>query len=204
MSRRRRIRDFTAPFVVVVAVGPGCRTPQRAPAPPVPECAKPTFYETVQVPVPSGVGEIFFHDPICEWLDVHGEWHSEVCPEDLLPPAPTDRLIVDDTGGDWVWCFVVRPWPDDPDAWKEGRVRCPDGGPTAVIPDPSEVTIGADRIQISNRTLTCSRYVFANPPYWHPVEKCPAPLLPSLINGATVTDRVGTECFWNDVRVRCP
>ena len=87
---------------------------------------------------------------------------------------------------------------------QKGFVDCPEGGPTVMIPDPRWVRVEHDTIYIEAQSLRCYHQVGRNPPHLEPIDVCPPELLPTLINGATVTEQKDGACFWNDVRVRCP
>ena len=87
----------------------------------------------------------------------------------------------------------------------------PPSGPDAglvvgitVVP-PSETSLdGPDhqRFRFDEDTLTCSREVPANPPYWKAIERCPRKLLPRL-RGLSPTREEVDGCWWHAIEVEC-
>jgi hypothetical protein len=189
--RSRRVRSFRASVVITLA---GCAS--HAPASvPAPARAHP-----IAKPRPRPTSHVVFRDPYCYRISPDGEQREEIdCPDALLPPAPSDRLIVRSSYPTF-GCYRVPGTGED---GTQGRVRCPPGGPTVIASDQILRTSSGVAITLEDRSLTCSRQVYANPPYWTPIERCPTALLPTLAHGVKPTRDDEDGCFWGDIEVQC-
>jgi hypothetical protein len=185
-SSKTRARRFRAPLVITLA---GCAS-HAPPAPPHPH-PHPR-------PHPRPTSHVVFRDPSCVRVSPDDVDQEVECPDALLPPAPSDRLIVHSQfpiDG----CYEVHR-PDDTELH---RVRCPPGGPTVITSDRDVQTRRHVSIRIDEHTLGCEREVFANPPYWKPIDRCPTALLPTLAHGVKPTREEHDHCYWGDFEVQC-
>lgn len=120
------------------------------------------------------------------------------CPDALLPAAPTNRLVYKKYDG----CHRV------PDGY---LVRCPQNGPTAILPDPLMVDSGSSKVRLAEASLTCDQSftidcppgAYCNPPPPKHID-CPASLMPKLAPGVKPTKRAGNRCWFDVVEVACP
>lgn len=186
----RRRTQFASPFVITIA----CGGSPAAPTPPVSRAEPPA----PAAPALPAVGAIRFDDPGCERHTGGGKWEEVDCPDDVLPLAGKDELVVSEDGKR---CFLVyerklgeRTWRYE---WDEGRVRCPPGGPNVQLPARQEIQIDRRRYRIEPESLTCQEEVLGNPPSWRRVE-CPALLVPRVV-GLTPD----TPCSHRGVKVNC-
>ncbi len=216
--RRARRSLFATPMVVTTLAGtPACRSAGPTPrpmVPPAPELAPRDDGDFGDVGTPrakklpiyewgSGTdypeGTLVFVDPECK-REQPGDapWVAEECPEEGLPEPRPEHLVIDAYG----YCTEVYREGDEPRVHGPGRVRCPDGGPTAELPATRVIPWMDTRLSISESSLRCVHEVYANPPYWERVEHCPPELLPRLINGEQPTER--DPCRWHEIDVQCP
>jgi hypothetical protein len=146
-------------------------------------------------------GHIVFDDPTCYQADATGQRAWVECPPELLPPPPKDDLVY--AQGDV--CFPVRA------GGGQGRVTCPPGGATVVLPAVTSKDLGGNsHIAFNTWNMACQQWTdmhcpqgaSCNPPPPTPVE-CPADLLPQLANGEKPTAKKDGKCFWNDYQVAC-
>jgi hypothetical protein len=166
-------REFAAPFVITVGLACSRTEPAR---------------------------EILrFEDADCFARGDDGGIGVVSCPDAVLPTAPRGSLVRVERGDHEARCFV---FPRDPAAEHEGRVRCPDGGPTVILPDPAGTAGGTGVEQFDAYTDTCMMRFDGNPPRWVQ-DRCPPELLPRLAGGLEPTREDGGHCFYGDVEVRC-
>ena len=120
------------------------------------------------------------------------------CPESLLEAPPADRLV-------FTWSDRCQRVPDGV------TVRCPPGGPTALLPDPTSIRRGDEHVSLRIGDLTClhghdtpcAPGVNCNPPPPESVP-CPPELLPRLAPGVKPTKSNGGRCWFDAVEVVCP
>lgn len=203
-------RILAAPFVMTLSVGGCARNDSGEKPPPVPAPAPTTqapgrpvptlVASTTQspTPAPGAPASTLVYDGFSScYREVDGKKQYAECPAALLPVAASDRLVFKYGG-------QCKTAPDDK------RVRCPDGGPTATLPEQTSVDKGGQWTSLQIGTLhclqgvktTCPPGVFCNPPPPHTVP-CPPELLPKLRDGVAPTRRDGARCFYADVEVAC-
>lgn len=131
---------------------------------------------------------------------VDGKEIYERCPESLLPEAPSDWAVSKASTGD---CY------------RAGKsfglhVKCPPGGPTAMLPEPSSMRLPDGSFVSVNHSLTCR--LVPPPPKCPPnitcdvfgrESPCPRELLPLLAPGVRPTKRVGARCWYFQTEVSC-
>jgi hypothetical protein len=146
-------------------------------------------------------GHIVFDDPACYQADDSGQRRGVECPADLLPPTPANQLIY----AQGTSCFPIHA------SGGQGRVTCPPGGATVVLPSPTSKDLGGGSHIAFNTSqmgcqqwtdMTCPQGATCNPPPPVPVE-CPADLLPRLANGEKPTETKDGKCYWGDYQVAC-
>ena len=156
------------------------------------------YWNDLQILCP---GHIVWDDPTCYQADATGQRAWVECPPELLPPTPANALIY----AQGTSCFPTYA------GGGQGRVTCPPGGATVVLPEPSSKDLGGKQHVAFNTSsmscqewtdMDCPRGASCNPPPPTPVE-CPADLLPKLINGEKPTATKDGKCYWNDYQVAC-
>lgn len=201
----RRRTHFASPFVITIACGgaPAPTTPTSTPEGPEPPFpyAHATSPELGPAPAPPAlpaVGTIRFDDPVCERHTGGGSWKTVDCPDDLLPLAGKDELVV---SADGKRCFLVyeRKLGERTSRyeWDEGRVRCPPGGPNVRLPSRQQIQIDGKRFRLEPESLTCREEMLGNPPSWRRAE-CPALLVPQLVGL-----KPDAPCSYRGVKVNC-
>lgn len=197
-------RILAAPFVVTLSVGACARNDggEKPPPPPAPAPAPratPTATPRAAAPPSASAtgGELVYDGVGSCYRDVGGKKAYAPCPEALLPAAPQDRLVFKYGG-------QCKTAPEG------ARVRCPDGGPTATLPDTTSLEKDGRWTSLQIGTLHCLQgtkmkcppRAFCNPPPPRTVE-CPPELLPKLRAGVDPTRRDGDKCFYDGVQVAC-
>jgi hypothetical protein len=156
------------------------------------------FWQDLRIACP---GTLVFEDPTCYQIDDTGQRQWADCPEHVLPPAPSDRLIHQQGA----FCFPVGA------SGGRGRVTCPPGGPTVAFAEIRDKELGAGKhVGFREWDLSCDTWVetrcspdrTCNPPPPQPIE-CPEEMLPRLINGAKPTSQKDGKCFWESYQVSC-
>lgn len=187
------------PFVATLAVTAGCTRSSDTinPLPPPTNTATPK--PPPEPTTSSSAGELVYDGYGGCYRMVDGEKkYVPQCPDALLPEPPNDQLV-------YKHGAVCNRVPD-------GRtVRCPPGGPTAIVPEPSSIKVAGGSIGLRYGSLDCHRYedmhcppsVACNPPPPEPVT-CPKELMPKLAAGVKPTKRDGTRCWFGAVEVTCP
>jgi hypothetical protein len=146
-------------------------------------------------------GHIVFDDPACYQADATGQRAWVECPPDLLPPAPKDELVY----AQGTSCFPVHA------SGGQGRVTCPTGGPTVVLPATTSKDLGGGaHVGFNSWSMACQQWqdmscpqgASCNPPPPMPVE-CPPDLLPQLANGEKPTSTKDGKCYWQTYQVAC-
>jgi hypothetical protein len=160
------------------------------------------FYGDLQVACPTVV---VFEDPECFQEAQGGNKVRVDCPDHVLPVAAADALVRQTAQG---WCLEVHAGKTA----RDGRVRCPPGGPTVILPEDLSVRVDdTTTISLREHDLSCrkSRHPKCaagkkcNPPPPQ-IVPCPDALLPQLAGGAKPTAEKDGGCFHGDVQVKCP
>lgn len=195
--------NLATPFVVTLAVAAGC-TKSADPAPPpitrdpVASTPKPSPSPSPS-PSPEPSSSVTYDGYGSCYRLVDGEKkYVPKCPEALLPDPPKDELVYENGG----YCKRV---PD-------GRpVKCPPGGATVILPEPSQVPRGDgdDFLQFGSLRcfhgihVKCPPGVNCNPPGPEPIP-CPPALMPKLASGVKPSKTQGSRCWFGSVEVACP
>ncbi len=190
-------RHLATPFVVTIAVAAAC-TKSTDPAPP-PITKDTPVASAPKPPPPEPSGSVIYDGYGSCYRLVDGEKkYVPKCPEALLPDPPTNELVYQ-AGG---YCKRV------PDGL---LVKCPPGGATVVLPDPSQVPSGDgdDFLQFGSLRcfhairVKCPPGVNCNPPGPAPIT-CPPALMPKLASGVKPSKTQGTRCWFGSAEVLCP
>jgi hypothetical protein len=191
------MRRLAMPFVATLVVT-GCTKGEGSnitPLPPAP--TKTTTPDNENPPAPKG--ELIYDGYGGCYRMVDGEKkYAPKCPDSLLPEAGKDALVYQ--RGD-----VCQQTPDGK------TVRCPAGGPTVILPEPSSTKVAGKNVSLRFGSLDCHSYVdhkcppnvACNPPPPEPIT-CPPELMPKLAGGAKPTKVDGARCFFGKIEVACP
>lgn len=193
MSSRRRALVFAAPLVVTVACSKEKPRDEPHRNPPKVEYDAGAIAKVAPDAAPAKQWPITYQGYMC----LQGEPGKEStvpCPDELLPVADKDAIVVAQYG----------------EFRSLGR-RLVKGPANAALPDPQSIDKGGKHVRLDENWFKCQEWedmscppgATCNPPPPTDVP-CPDALLPSLLPGIAPTSKKSGECFLGEVEVACP